>query len=385
MRILVAPDSFKGSLSASAAAEAMARGVRAACPGVETVCLPLADGGEGTVDSIRATLGGREIRVQVTGPLGDPVVATYLLAGDTAYLEMASASGLPLTGGRRDPLRACTYGTGQLLAHAARTARRVVIGAGGSATVDGGIGALSALGIRFEDEARRPLVPGGGSLPCLASVDASGVDAEVMEARLVVAADVENPMVGPDGAARVFGPQKGATPDQVSVLEQGLSHLCRLTSAVTGKDMSSVPHGGAAGGLAGALWAYLGATLEPGARLILDLIGFDRRLDRADLVLTGEGRLDRTTWAGKAVSEVVRRASAREVPVVALAGSIRDESLHAQKGLSAWGSIVPGPAAGAESTRRAEEWLEAAAARHLRWFEAGRVHGLGGEQTRHDQ
>ncbi len=368
---MIAPDSFKGTLSALQAAEAMARAVRAVWPGAAADTVPLADGGEGTVEAISAALGGEQIAVCATDPLGRGITSSYLLCGETAFIEMAAASGLPLVEGRRDPMSATTYGTGQLLKSALGRAAKIVLGVGGSATVDGGMGALSALGARFIDANGRTLVPGGGSLQRLARVDTSGLDRQLAGVELVVAADVSNSLLGAGGAAAVFGPQKGASSEQVRLLECGLTRLTEVTLASTGRDMSVPVHGGAAGGLAAGLWAYGGAQMVAGAELVLDLVGFDGWLGGADLVLTGEGRLDRTSWAGKVVSEVVRRANQAGVAVAALAGSLSDEECHRDGGLSAWGTTVPGPTGIRQATLKAEEWLERAAYRQLLWIQTG--------------
>lgn len=379
MRVLVAPDSFKGSLGSGEVAQGISRGVLRAWPQAQVTRCPLADGGEGTVEALREALGGEMVYLEVTGPLGDPVRAAYLLSGDTAVVEMAQASGLPLVEGRVDPLRATSHGTGELLLDACRRASRIILGVGGSASVDGGTGALRALGLRFLDDRGQELEPGGGSLRFLARVETEGLDPIVLGKEIRVAADVSNSLLGPEGAAPVFGPQKGADPEQVRILEEGLALLAQLTLKTIGRDISQLQHGGAAGGLAGGLWAYLGAELVPGSDLILDLVGFDSLLEGSDLVITGEGALDRTTWSGKVVEAVVRRCGKEGVPVAALSGSVLAPEMALERGLWAWGTIVPGPTTLQESREHAISWVEEASWRHLRWARLGQALGEKGE------
>ncbi|MFD0905466.1 glycerate kinase [Actinomadura sediminis] len=348
MRIVVAPDSFKGGLSASAVCAAVETGVRRAAPGATVAQVPMADGGEGTVDCFLRARGGEEITRTVAGPLGRPVEAAYAISRDgrAAVVELAAASGLPLLApGDRDPMRADTTGTGELIADAiARGARDVLVCVGGSATTDGGTGLLRALGVRFTGADGAGLAPGGAALAGLAAIDDSGVPAAVRETRFRVACDVTNPFVGPSGAAAVFGPQKGAGPDQVRDLDAALTRFADVLHARYGVRVHDLPGAGAAGGTCGGLVAVLGAEPARGAELVADMVGLPAALDGADLVITGEGRLDGQSAGGKVVSVVAGLARGRGVPAVALAGSVAGplDDLHAL-GLTAAFSLADGP------------------------------------------
>lgn len=328
MKVLLAPDSFKGTLSAHAAAEAIAAGLGAALPSAELILRPLADGGDGTGDVLRESLSGEWREAVVTGPLADMrVAARYLwLEGPPsgALVEMAEASGLVLLEpARRNPLATTTRGTGELLARAAAEgAARVWLTLGGSATVDGGVGAAAALGWRFLDETGIDVAPGGGSLERIRRL--------VPPPRPVlppcdVLCDVDNPLLGERGAARVFGPQKGATPAVVAQLESGLSHLAELIESQLGCDVRDLAGAGAAGGFGAGAVAFLGAHLERGAARVADLVGLDDCLADADWVVTGEGRYDEQSRFGKVVSEVALRAARHGVRVAILAGTIAGE------------------------------------------------------------
>ncbi len=347
MQVVLAPDSFKGALPAPAACAAMVRGVRAAVPSAVVRSVPMADGGEGTLDCLLAAWGGTRVEAPATGPLGAPLLAGYGLGDDatTAVVELAAASGLPPAGSPRDAGRASTRGTGELAADALRRgAREVVVCLGGSATTDGGTGLLRALGVRFLDARGRDLPEGGAALDRLAAIDDSGLSAATRTARWRLACDVAVPMVGPGGAASVFGPQKGAGAEEVDRLDAGLRRLADVLSATYGVDVARLPGSGAAGGTAGGLVAALGATVERGAELVADAVGLAAALDGADLVLTGEGRLDAQTAHGKVVSVVAARARAAGVPVVALCGGVVPPlgALH-DRGLTAAFSIADGP------------------------------------------
>ncbi len=331
LTVLVAPDSFKGSLPADQVAVAVGTGLRtaAATAGVTLDVLhrPVADGGEGTVAMVLAA-GWDPLEVGVSGPTGDPVRATLALspAGTprrTAVVELATASGLGLLpGGRPDPLRASTRGTGQLVAAAlASGVERLVLAIGGSATTDGGTGLAAALGARFLDRAGAELPPGGGALSDLDRIDVSGLDPRLRDVEVVVASDVDNPLTGPHGAARVYAPQKGASPEDVAVLDAGLVRLAEVLRRDLGVDVAAAGAGAAGGVGAGAL-AFLGARLTPGIDLLLDLVGFDDALAGSDLVVTGEGSVDAQTLSGKAPVGVARRACRAGVPVILLAGRV---------------------------------------------------------------
>ncbi|GLW65009.1 glycerate kinase [Actinomadura rubrobrunea] len=366
MRIVIAPDSFKGSLTAAEVCAAVEAGVKRAAPNAATVAVPMADGGEGTLDCFLRGAGWREVRMTAADPLGRPVAARYALSADgrSAVVELASASGLPLLApGELDPLRADTYGTGELIADAVRRgARDVLVCIGGSAGNDGGTGLLRALGVRFTDASGADLPPGGAALARLAAIDDSGLAEEVRAARFRVACDVTNPLVGPRGAAAVFGPQKGATPAQAAELDAALTRFADVLAERTGRRVHDLPGAGAAGGTCGGLVGVLDAEPARGAELVADLMGLPAALDGADLVITGEGRLDGQSAGGKVVSSVAGLAARHGVPVVALAGSVAGplDELRAL-GLTAAFSLADGPRTLAELTEGAGALLTALA------------------------
>jgi glycerate kinase len=324
-RVLVAADKFKGSLTAVEVAERVTAGLRRVVPDLEAEALPVADGGDGTVAAaVAAGFERREVRV--AGPLGDEVTAAYALRGDTAVVEMAEASGLQrLPAGVFAPLTASTYGSGELLRAALDAgARTIVFGVGGSATTDGGAGMLSALGARFVRADGEPVAPGGGGLAELASADLSGLDPRLGEVELVLASDVDNPLTGPKGAPAVYGPQKGASPEDVEALDAALAHFAKVLEETVGAraaEYAVSPGAGAAGGIGyGAL--LLGAGFRPGIEVMLEVLGFAPALERADLVITGEGSLDRQTLHGKAPAGVAAAARAAGKEVVAVCGRL---------------------------------------------------------------
>ena len=323
MRVVVAPDKFKGTLTAERAAAAIVTGLKRARPDAEVVTLPVADGGEGTVEAVLAA-GGTRVTARVLGPTGQPVDADLALIGGTAVVEMAQASGLRrLPGGVPAPRTATTYGTGQLIRAALdHQPRRLVLGIGGSATTDGGAGMAEALGVRFLDAEGKELPWGGAALLRLARVDTAGLDPRLAGVEVVVACDVDNPLVGPEGAAAVYGPQKGATPEDVLLLDSALRRYARVLAEDLGIDVAGRPGAGAAGGLGAGAMAFLGATMRPGIDLVLELVGFDQAVQGADLVVTGEGALDAQSLRGKAPLGVARAAAEHGVPVVALAGTV---------------------------------------------------------------
>nr|WP_203731752.1 glycerate kinase [Streptomyces sp. SID12501] len=329
---MIAADKFKGSLTAVEVAERVTAGLRRAAPGVEVESLPVADGGDGTVDAaVAAGFERREVRV--AGPLGHEVTAAFALRGDTAVVEMAEASGLQrLPAGVFAPLTASTYGSGELLRAALDAgARTIVFGVGGSATTDGGAGMLSALGARFLDADGESVPPGGGGLDGLASADLSGLDTRLADVDFVLASDVDNPLTGPKGAPAVYGPQKGASPDDVAALDEALAHYAKILETALGAKAAgyaTAPGAGAAGGIGyGAL--VLGARFRPGIEVMLDVLGFASALDRATLVITGEGSLDEQTLHGKAPAGVAAAARAEGREVVAVCGrlALRPEAL----------------------------------------------------------
>jgi glycerate kinase len=324
MRIVIAPDKFKGSLPADQVAAAITAGLRAVCPGAELVTIPVADGGEGTVDAAVAA-GFERVPVTAAGPTGDPVQASYARRGEVAVVELACVCGLArLPGGRREPLTASSFGAGEVLRTALEAgARRIILGVGGSASTDGGAGLLQALGARVLDAQGEQIGLGlgvGAALRDVASLDLAGLHPALRAAVIILAADVDNPLTGPDGAAEVYGPQKGAGPAEVAVLADGLRRWAAVVAAATGADWSQAPGSGAAGGVGFAARAVLAAQSRPGIGLVLELAGFDAALAGADLVITGEGSLDRQSLAGKAPVGVARAAARLGIPVVAVAG-----------------------------------------------------------------
>jgi glycerate kinase len=320
-RVLLAPDKFKGSLPAAAVADAVSRGLRRGLPDLEVVSLPIADGGDGTVAAALAA-GFDPVEVTATGPTGEPVRTTYARRGHVAVIEMADVSGLArLPGGSPAPLTATSRGTGEVVAAAIEAGcRHVVLGIGGSASTDAGAGLAQALGARILDRDGRDVGPGGGALAEVASIDPAPLRSRTAGVRFTVACDVDNPLTGPSGAAAVYGPQKGGSPQDVELLDAALGRFADVVAPTADGDRRDVAGAGAAGGVGFAALALLGADLRPGIDLVLELVGFDEHLDGVDLVVTGEGSLDRQTLHGKAVAGVAARAAQREIPVVAVCG-----------------------------------------------------------------
>ena len=322
--IVVAPAGFKGTLSARAAARAVCTGLRRASSIFLPVAAPMADGGAGTAEAILAARGGRRIRVRVCDPLGRRMTASYAMLADgkTAVMDMSAACGMALV--RReelDPMRASTLGLGRMILSAVEHgARKIVVGLGDSATVDGGSGMAAALGAKFSDKDGRPLAPGGGALEGLARIDMSGLDSRLKKIKFIAAADVDNPLLGAKGAARVFGPQKGASPDHVKRLDAGLARLARIMRRDVGVDVRGLCHAGAAGGLGAGMAAFLGAELRSGAETVAEAVGLKKIIRRSDLVITGEGRVDGQTMHGKAPAKVAEIAAEAGRPVFVLCG-----------------------------------------------------------------
>ncbi|MDW5500580.1 glycerate kinase [Pseudomonas lundensis] len=344
-KVVIAPDSFKESLSALEVAEAIERGFRQIYPQAQYVKLPMADGGEGTVDSMVAATGGEIVRVEVTGPLGQPVQAFYgvLGEGETAVIEMAAASGLHLApNGQRDPRITTSYGTGELiLAALERGVKAIILGIGGSATNDGGAGMMQALGARLLDDQQQPLPPGGAALARLAQIDLSGVDPRLQQVSVTAACDVDNPLCGPLGASAVFGPQKGATPEMVTQLDAALNHFGRLLEQATGREVLNAPGAGAAGGMGAALLGMLNARLRPGIEIVIETLRLEEALRDADLVITGEGRLDSQSIHGKTPIGVARVAKRYGLPVIGIAGSLsKDYQVVHRHGIDAAFSVL---------------------------------------------
>ncbi|MEE4816272.1 glycerate kinase [Pseudomonas alliivorans] len=348
MKIVIAPDSFKDSLSAQAVANAIASGLAEVWPDAELVKCPMADGGEGTIEALLDACQGQWMSAQVSGPLGDRLEAHWgwLAQSRTAIIEMAMASGLQLlTLTQRDACLTSTAGTGQLISAALDAgAQRVILAIGGSATNDGGSGMISALGARFLDRDDRPLPGGGLALADLARIDLSGLDPRLAGVRVEIAADVDNPLCGPNGASHIFGPQKGASPDQVLALDAALAHFADHSARTLGQDLRDSPGSGAAGGMGFAAKAYLNASFRAGVEVVADLTGLEQALRGADLVITGEGRFDAQTLRGKTPLGVARVAQRQQVPVIVLAGTLGEgyEQLY-QHGISAAFALTSGP------------------------------------------
>ncbi len=345
-RIIVAPDSFKGSLTAAQVAEACRLGILDELPAAEVVCLPLADGGEGTVDALSESARMSKVKCKVCDPLMRPVEAVYAISSDgkNAVMEMAAASGLTLLSeSERDPLQTSTYGTGEMILDALRRGcRRFFIGIGGSATNDAGMGMLRALGYRFADASGNPLEGRGSDLSRVVRIDVSGADPRLRESSFTVACDVDNPLFGPNGAAFVFAPQKGADEETVMQLDRGLRDFASVIMRDIGVDVSLMPGAGAAGGLGAAFCAFLGADLRKGIEMVLEAVGFDKAITGASLIITGEGSVDAQSLMGKVVSGVSSHAREAGVPVVVLGGRVADRVALAKAGLTAL-PVVSGP------------------------------------------
>ncbi len=373
MRIIIAPDKFKGSCPADTVAEAISRGWKSVFPDDETVLVPVADGGDGTLAAMRAACGGQLMTAEVCGPMGNAVQAHWLKLPDgAAVIEMAQASGLTLVDApERNVRQADSFGTGQLILAALDAGcRRFVVGIGGSATNDGGIGMLRALGARFSS--RHGALTAPGDLLELDRIDLSGLDARIAASQFVVACDVANPLCGPDGASAVYGPQKGASPGDVAHLDACLARLASVMVAQMGFDRSSAPGAGAAGGMGWALLQVCGAEMRPGIDVVLEAAGFDEKLNGASLVITGEGSLDGQTAMGKVPVGVAARAGVVNVPVAVIAGTLgKGHEAVFSMGIDCAIGIAPGPMQLSEAMTRAEELIEQAATRLARTIRVG--------------
>lgn len=345
-KIVVASDSFKGSLTSLEVADSVEKAVREVFPGCDVVKVNVADGGEGTMDALQQTLGGSRVNLTVSDPLGRPVDAYYVILDDevTAVLEMSAASGLPLLSPEeRNPSMTSTYGTGELIRDALdKGCTRFLVGIGGSATNDAGMGMLNALGYSFLDADGTELNPVGGSLGQVEDILMQNRNQHLGDARFIVACDVKAPLFGPEGAAYVFAPQKGADPQMVQSLDAGLRHFAEVSSRKTGSDFSQMHGAGAAGGLGYAFKEFLAASLERGVEMVLDAIGFDEIIAGADLVITGEGRVDSQTLTGKTPFGVAQRAIRQGIPVVAIGGSVAiDAEQASEAGFKAALQVTP--------------------------------------------
>ena len=379
MKLVIAPDSFKESLSAEEVASAIARGWQSVYPDADIHLCPMADGGEGTVDAVLAASGGERRELTVRGPLGQPVQAHWgWLEDGQAVIEMAAASGLHwVEPAQRDARVTTSYGTGELILAALDAgARRIILGIGGSATNDGGAGVLQALGVRLLNAAGEPLAAGGAALIDLQRIELDGLDPRLAGIEILVAADVDNPLCGPRGASHVFGPQKGANPAQVEQLDRALGHFADLMAATLGEDYREVPGVGAAGGLGFAARAVLGARFRPGIELVAELSGLAAAMQGADLAITGEGRLDGQSLHGKTPVGVARVAQAAGVPVVALAGSLGDGYQQVyEAGIEAAFSLAPGPVSLEQAMAEADLQLQSRAADIARLWRLAARHG----------
>ncbi len=363
MKIIAAPDSFKGSMSALEAAKAIENGVKRAAPAAEVVLLPVADGGEGFTDAIVHAAGGEKMEAAASDPLGRRINAYYGIIdhGQTAVIEMAAASGLPLLQpDERNPMIASTYGTGELIRHALdQGCRRILIGLGGSATNDGGIGMAQALGYRFYDEEDRLIEPFTPQWLKLAKIDASQRDARLSQTEFRAACDVDAVLYGEAGASVIFGPQKGADANMVQLLDRALERLAQRLEIDLAVDVHELKGGGAAGGLGAGMTAFCSAKLVPGSELVLDALGFDQHLEQCDLVITGEGQTDAQSALGKVPQAIAARAKQKGVPAVCISGALKDgyEQLH-ECGMTALFSLTPHPCELGEAMDHAQKWME---------------------------
>lgn len=389
MRIVVAPDSFKGSVSAVEAARAMETGILAVFGQATVIKLPIADGGEGTVEALCNATGGRFFTQRVSGPLGEKTDAGWGVLGDgkTAVIEMAAASGLPLLAPeQRDPRRTSSFGTGELVKAALdKGLRRIIMGIGGSATNDGGAGFASALGVRFLDDKGKVLPPGGAALSRLAHIDPALLDPRAAELEIVVACDVDNPLCGPRGASHVFGPQKGATRDMARRLDEALAHYAHIAEKVMGRNVAESRGAGAAGGLGAGLLLFTGAVLRPGIDIVFEILDVERAVRGASLVVTGEGRSDGQTVYGKAPVGVAGIAKKYNVPVICVSGGLgQGHEKMLQHGVDAVFSCPPAPMTLEECMNGGQEMIAGAVERLCRVLKVGMgLAGGMGENARH--
>ena len=326
-KCVVVSDSFKGTVSSREICAIAQRVIPRHFPACEVVCIPVADGGEGTVDCFVQAMGAQRVEITVTNALGEESAAAYARLGELAIIEMAAAAGLPQVGERRCPGTATTYGVGELIAYAIDSGcRKILLGLGGSATNDGGCGCAAALGVRFYDADGQSFIPAGDTLGSIARIDTAKAEERLRSVELTVMCDVTNPLYGPTGAAYIFGPQKGADAEKIKSLDAGLRHFGDVIRSQLGIDVSMMPGAGAAGGMGAGCVALLSGTMQSGIDAVLDVTGFDRQLEGADLVITGEGRIDSQSADGKVISGVARRTKAKGVPLIAIAGGIADSA-----------------------------------------------------------
>ncbi len=373
MKIVVAPDSFKGSVSAKDAAQSIKNGIMKVYKDIDIVCLPMADGGEGIVQSMVDATGGKTIKTKVHGPMFQEVDAFYGILGDgkTVVIEMAAASGLPLVSDdQKNPMTASTYGTGELIKHALdKGCEKIIMGVGGSATNDGGQGMAKALGVVFLDKQGNDIGYGGGSLEKLYSIDITGMDKRIKNCEVILACDVENPLCGPTGATYIFGPQKGAKDGMLEILDKNLEHYADVIKSTLNVNIKDYPGAGAAGGLGGGAMAFLNAEIRKGVEIVIDMLRLDEHVKDADLVITGEGMMDYQTQFGKTPFGVAKTAKKYCVPVIALVGRIGKgaDALY-DFGVDSIFSIVDGPMTLENSMMNGEKLLEDTAERVMRLY-----------------
>jgi len=328
-KVILAPDSFKGTMSSIKICNIMEEVINKHIPDIDVIKIPVADGGEGTVECFLEALGGSIIQTEVSGPFFDKINSFYGILPDqtTAIIEMASAAGLPLAGDKKDPTITTTYGVGELIKHAVieNGCRKIIIGLGGSSTTDGGTGMAGALGVKFFDEHNKEFIPVGGTLEKISRIDLSGLIKEIKDCTILGMCDVDNPLYGKNGAAYIFGPQKGADDESVRLLDKGLEHLANQLKRQFNLDVAQNPGAGAAGGLGAGILAFLNGSLESGIETVLDTVKFDALLSNANIVFTGEGRIDGQSLRGKVVAGVAKRAKKQNVPVIAVVGDIGDD------------------------------------------------------------
>ena len=375
MKFLLASDSYKGSLSTLQVAEQIKKGVMKVFPDAEFICVPVADGGEGTVDTMVSNLGGEYRTVEVTAPDGRRIKAQYgLLKNKKVVIEMAAASGLPIVPkANRNVMTATTYGTGEMIRAAlSEDCDQIYIGIGGSATNDGGVGMAQALGYSFRDINGCEVGFGGGELKKIVTIDASNVDKRLKDKQIVVMSDVTNPLCGKTGASAIYGPQKGATPDQVKELDEGLKHFARLVKEEMGLDLLDMPGAGAAGGLGAGLVAFTGAKIKSGIETVLEVAGFKEKLDWADIVITGEGKIDSQSVLGKVISGISEMAKEKDVPVIAVSGAIDyGAEVIYEKGVSTMEAAVCKTMLLDEAVKNADILVENAVERVMRAIKIG--------------
>lgn len=373
MKILIAPDSFKGSLTALEVSKAIKRGIKNYSGDIKVKLLPMADGGEGTVRSMVDATNGKIIKKEVTNPLGDQVKAYYGLLGDekTAAIEMATASGLPLVPkNKRDPSKTTTYGSGELIkASLEHNLDQIIIGIGGSATTDAGVGMAQALGIKFLNESNEEIGFGGRYLDQIKKIDLSNLDKRIKDVDIKVACDVDNPLFGENGAAYVYSPQKGADRKMVKELDKKLRYFNEIVKKELDKDINQIPGAGAAGGLGAGLVAFLDASLQPGIDLVLDIVKFDQHLKGIDIIITGEGSLDGQTIHGKTPVGVAKRAKKYNIPVIAVAGTLgKDVKKVLNKGIDSYFSIIDRPDELSSIIKRTDKLLEECSEQIIRTY-----------------